>query len=164
MDAVAIENILTKQPKRWLPAKYASYDELLAAAVEDVVNERSAPKDLSKWRYGGLFPLTLSHPIFGRVPLLRRWAGPGIVPQSGGSYTVKQVGPAFGPSERMTVDFADLDRSTLNVVTGESGQIFSRHFMDQWSAWYEGRTFPLAYSRQAVEKAARHRLTFEPAK
>ncbi len=162
MDAVAIENILLKQPKRWLPAKYASYDELLAAVVDTVVSDRSAPKNLSKWRYGKLFPLSLSHPIFGRIPLLRHWAGPGVAPQSGGSYTVKQVGPAFGPSERMTVDFADLDRSTLNLVTGESGQIFSRHFMDQWSAWYEGRSFPLAFSPQAVERAARHRLTLEP--
>lgn len=162
MDAVAMEDMLLKQPKRWLPDKYPTYDDLLATAVDNVVSDRSAPKELSKWRYGSLFPLTLSHPIFGRVPLLRHWAGPGVVPQSGGTYTVKQVGPAFGPSERMTVDFADLDRSTLNLVTGESGQIFSRHFRDQWSAWYEGRTFELPFSPHTVEKAARHRLTFEP--
>ena len=75
---------------------------------------------------------------------------------------MKQVGRSFGPSERMTVDLGNLDQSTLNVVTGESGQIFSRHYMDQWKAWYEGQTFLLPFSRSAVESAGKHRLRLEP--
>ena len=78
--------------------------------------------------------------------------------------TVKQVGRSFGPSERMTVDFANLDESTLNIVTGESGNIFSPHYMDQWKAWYEGTTYALPFSEQAVEHAANHRLQLIPAK
>ena len=83
--------------------------------------------------------------------------------QSGGGETVKQVGRSFGPSERMTVDFANFDESTLNIVIGESGNIFSPHFMDQWKAWYDGTTFPLPFSQQAVELAAQHRLQLVPA-
>jgi penicillin amidase len=35
--------------------------------------------------------------------------------------------------------------------------------MDQWKAWYEGTTFPLPYSPEAIKKNAAHRLTLEPA-
>jgi penicillin amidase len=34
--------------------------------------------------------------------------------------------------------------------------------MDQWKAWYEGSTFPLPFSAQAVEKAKAHTLVLEP--
>ncbi len=63
----------------------------------------------------------------------------------------------------MTVDFADFDRSTLNIVNGQSGNIFSDHFNDQWDAWYNGTTFPLPFSQTAVDQGARHRLTLLPA-
>ena len=66
--------------------------------------------------------------------------------------------------EKPPVDFANLDESTLNIVTGESGNIFSPHYMDQWKAWYEGTTYALPFSEQAVEHAANHRLQLIPAK
>ena len=33
-----LENVVHHQPQRWLPEAYASYDDLLAAAVEAVVS------------------------------------------------------------------------------------------------------------------------------
>ena len=42
MSPVWLENVLTHQPPRWLPPGYSSYDALLAAAVEDAVNDASA--------------------------------------------------------------------------------------------------------------------------
>jgi penicillin amidase len=89
-------------------------------------------------------------------------AGPGTRPQSGGGYTVKQVGRGFGPSERMTVDFSNLDASTFNIVLGESGQPFSPHYMDHWDAWYNNKTFPLAFSDAAVQATKAHELRLEP--
>jgi penicillin amidase len=89
-------------------------------------------------------------------------AGPGMQPQSGGGYTVKQVGRGFGPSERMTVDFSNLDASTFNIVLGESGQPFSPHYMDHWDAWYNNKTFPLAFTDAGVQAAKAHELRLEP--
>jgi penicillin amidase len=161
-SAVALENIVREQPQRWLPSGYSSFSDLLAQAVENAV--KSGPDDLKSWHYGTAFPVEINHPIFGGIPGLRGWAGPGRQPQSGGSYTVKQVGRTFGPSERMTVDFANLDASTFNIVIGESGQIFSPYYMDQWPAWYGNTTFTLAYSDAAVQGAKTHELTLQPAK
>jgi penicillin amidase len=164
LSSVAQENILRDQPARWLPPKFSSYDQLLSTAVEATVAEPQAPKELARWRYGDQYPLELNHPLFGNIPILSRWSGPGRKPQSGGSLTVKQVGRSFGPSQRMTVDFGDLDASTLNLVTGESGQLTSPYYMDQFPAWYEGWTFTLPFSQGAVEKSRAHTLVLEPAK
>ncbi|HMC31580.1 MAG TPA: penicillin acylase family protein, partial [Candidatus Angelobacter sp.] len=163
--AVALENIVDKQPDRWLPPGYANFNDLLTVAVEKVLQD--APADLNTWKYGEVYPVVIAHPVFSGFPILHGHmsiAGPGIKPQSGGGYTVKQVGRGFGPSERMTVDFSNLDQSTFNIVLGESGQPFSPHYMDHWDAWYNNKTFTLAFSDAAVQSAKQHELRLEPGK
>jgi penicillin G amidase len=162
MSSVWLENTMLMQPARWLPSNYSSFNDLFAAAVDKAVNGDHAPKRLNAWNWGQTHPFFLQHPIFGPVPVLRRWTGPGLHPQSGNGYTVKQVGPSFGPSERMTVDFSNLDASTLNIVTGESGNVFSPNFMDQWNPWYAGTTFSLPFTPGAVQRAGTHRLELRP--
>jgi penicillin amidase len=160
-SSIWLENVLAKQPPRWLPNGYPNYESLLAAAVDAAVNEPEAPKDLTQWRWGTFAPIDIEHPVLNRLPLVGGWTGPGLHEQSGGSLTIKQVGRTFGPSERYTADLADLDQSTLNTVTGQGGNFLSPYYMDQWRAWYEGTTFALPFSKHAVEKAAGHRLVLE---
>jgi penicillin G amidase len=162
--SVWLENILLHRPKRWLPDKYPNYDQLLAAAVEAAVAEPQAPKDLASWRWGRVNAVDIQHPVFRRIPVLRYWAEPGLHEQSGSGYTVKAVTPHHGPSERFTANLADLDHSTLNVVTGQSGNLSSPYYMDQWKAWYRGTTFTLPFSAKAVEAAKTHKLVIEPSK
>ena len=161
-SSIWLENVLEKQPKRWLPEKYDSYESLLAAAVEAAVSNPEAPKDLTKWRWGQFSPIDIEHPVLGRLPLIARWTGPGLHDQSGGGLTVKQVGRTFGPSERYTADLSDFDQSTLNTVTGQGGNFLSPYYMDQWNAWYEGTTFSIPFSKQAVEKARAHEVELKP--
>jgi len=162
MESVWLENIFLHQPKRWLPEKFANYDDLLTTAVENAVRGEDVPKDISKWHWGSYHPLEIQHPILSQIPILGRWTGPGLQPQSGSGFTVKAVTRHAGPSERMTIDLADLDHSTLNIVTGESGNFLSSNYMDQWKAWYEGYTFPFPFSKRAVENARVHELTLQP--
>ena len=164
MSSLWLENVLEKQPKRWLPDGYADYEAVLTAAVEAAVNNPAAPKKLSEWKWGKASPLYIQHPVLGNLPLIWRWTGPGLVDQSGGGLSVKQVGRQFGPSERLTVDFSNFDQSTLNLVTGQSGNFLSAYYRDQWKAWYAGFTFALPFSTQAVEKAKVHRLQLDPGK
>ena len=164
MRSVWLENILLHRPKRWLPETFPNYDELLTAAVEAAVNGPETPKDLASWRWGAFNAVIIEHPILGKIPIIRRWAGPGVQEQSGSGYTVKAVTRHHGPSERFTANLADLDQSTLNLVTGQSGNFMSQYYMDQWKAWYEGTTFTLPFSARAVEAARTHRLVLEPGK
>jgi len=162
MSSVWLENILTRQPKRWLPDNYSDYDALLAAAVEAAVSATDAPQELAQWRWGKFAPINIDHPVLSRLPFIGRWTGPGLNDQSGGSFTIKQVHRTFGPSERYTADLSNLDQSTLNTVTGQGGNFLSPYYMDQWKAWYEGTTFLLPFSQQAVTAAKQHELRLSP--
>ncbi len=164
MRPVWLQNVMLHQPKRWLPEKYPNYDELLTAAVEAAVNGPEVPKDLTSWHWGSVNAVDIEHPVLGKVPLIGRWAAPGLKEQSGSAYTVKAVTGHHGPSERFTANLADLDQSTLNTVTGQGGNFLSPYYMDQWKAWYEGSTFTLPFTSQAVEAAGAHRLVLEPAR
>lgn len=159
MQSVWLSNVLQQEPKRWLPTAFSNYDELLTAALEAALKgDHAGP---NSWNWGTIHPVEIQHPVLGQVPLLRRWTGPGVQPQAGSGYTVKAVTRSHGPSERMTVDLANFDDSTLNLVTGESGVFLSPNYTDQWPAWYEGYTFPFVFSAAAVEQGKTHELVLE---
>jgi penicillin amidase len=174
MSSVWLENVLTKQPARWLPPGYPDYGSLLTAAVENVVKQsRSfvdspsvdhslAPSDLNQWKWGNNYPVEIDHLVLSQLPLIGRYTGPALTPLSGSNYTVKAVGRGFGPSERLTWNFANFDESTLNLVTGESGIFLSPYYMDQWAAWYGGSTFAFPFSPAAVEQHRAHEMTLVP--
>jgi penicillin amidase len=162
MRSVWLENVLLHKPKRWLPEKYPNYDELLAAAVEAAVSRPEAPKDLATWRWGSYNVVEIQHPVLGKIPAVRHWAGVERQAQSGSGYSVKAVTPTHGPSERFTANLGDLDQSTLNIVTGQGGNFLSPHYLDQWKAWYEGTTFTLPFTAKAVDDYKAHRLVMEP--
>lgn len=163
MSNAWLENTLREQNRAWLPANYTSFEELVTAALEKATSAEGAPNDLSTWKWGDLATLDLKHPLFGRIPPFQHWAGPGRVPQAGNGNTVKQVMNDFGPSQRLTVDFANLDATTLNITTGQSGNILSPYFLDHWPAWYHGTTFPFPFSASAVEADEAHVLELSPA-
>ena len=160
------EQFLMHQPARWLPTGYKDWNDFLATVVEVGLRESHAPGDLKKWQEGKAFPLTLDHPIFSRSPLLENLigapTGPGRRPQDGDMTTIRQVGTTFGPSERLTVDFGNLDNSTLNILLGQSGDVSSPWYMDQFGAWLHGTTFPFQYSNAGVAPTITHTLTLTP--
>jgi penicillin amidase len=158
----ALEDIVSHRLQRWLPAAYSSYDDVFIAAVQKTVESPDAPKELKNWKWGKQYPIEIQHPVLGQMPMLRWFSGTGRHPQSGSGSTVKQVGAGFGPSERMTVDFSNLDHSTLNIVVGQSGHLLSPHYRDQFAAWYGNTTFLFPFTDGAVKAAAEHTLTLQP--
>jgi penicillin amidase len=162
METVWLDNVVQHQPKRWLPDTYGDYDQLLTAALESAVYGPKVPQDLNAWKWGSFNAVEIQNPVLGQIPVLRLWTGPGQREQSGSAYTVKAVTDTYGPSERITVDLGNLDQSTLNLVTGESGNFLSPNYLDQWDAWYTNFTFPWPFSAQAVQNARAHELRLEP--
>ncbi len=162
MATVWLETVLTKQPARWLPAGYPDYESLLTTAVENVMKKRDVPGEQGGWKWGKDYVVDIEHPVLRNLPLVGRWTGPGPHPLNGSGITVKAVAREFGPSERLTWNFADFDQSTLNVVTGESGIFLSPYYLDQWNAWYGGTTFLFPFSAQAVERAKQHEMRLVP--
>src|SRR5260370_31788149 len=81
------------------------------------------------------------------VPMVGKCFDIGAVPMSGSTTTVKQTSRTLAPSMRMTADLGDWDRSLLNIPIGQSGQILSRHYSDQWLAYYNARSYPIPFSK-----------------
>jgi penicillin amidase len=146
----------------WLPSNFKDWDALLTEAVRRGLNEGKAPEDLAHWNYGSWHVIDLEHPVYQLLPIVKGWSGTGELPLSGGNTTIKQVGRAFGPSQRFTMDWSAPDASTENIVFGESGDPTSPWFRDQWTAWYSGTTFALPFSQQAVTAQTTHTLQLVP--
>jgi penicillin amidase len=161
-SAFAQEQIIMHAPAQWLPKNYATWDDFLTACVAEGLKEDHAPSDLRKWRYGYAHPVELVHPLYNLLPWFKNWTGTGVQPQSGDTTTVKQVGRAFGPSQRFTMDWSNVDGSTENIVMGESGDPLSPYYRDQWWYWYNGATFALPFSNAAVNTATSHTVRLLP--
>lgn len=161
-SAFAQEEIIMHAPAQWLPKEYATWDDFLAACVSRGLVEGRAPSDLREWRYGYAHPVEIEHPLYGLLPWFKKWTGTGAQPQSGDTSTVKQVGRTFGPSQRFTMDWSNIDGATENMVMGESGDPLSPHYRDQWTYWYSGTTFPLPFTDTAVETSTAHTLRLLP--
>jgi penicillin G amidase len=158
----AEEEIVMHAKPNWLPKSYKDWDALLTDAVREGMKRGKAPEDVSQWSYGSWHVIDLEHPLAPFLPFIGRIAGTGPQPLSGDTITVKQVGRAFGPSQRFTMDWSNIDGSTENIVLGESGNPLSPYFRDQWKDYYGGTTFALSFSAAAVKAHTRHTLLLKP--
>jgi penicillin amidase len=158
----AEEEIVMHASADWLPPGYKDWDALLTDAVRKGMKAGGAPWDVSKWAYGKWHIIDIEHPLSDFLPYVGRIAGTGPQPLSGDTLTVKQVKQNFGPSQRFTMDWSNVDGSTENIVLGESGNPYSAYFRDQWNDWYAGTTFALPFSREAVAAQTRHTLRLLP--
>jgi len=158
----AEEEIIMHGNADWLPPAYKNWDALLTDAVRKGMEQGKAPSDVSFWRYGSWHVVDIEHPLADYLPLIGRMAGTGPQPLSGDTTTVKQVGRDFGPSQRFTMDWSNIDGSTENIALGESSDPYSAYFRDQWNDYYGGTTFALPFTPAAVTAAAQHTLHLLP--
>ena len=140
-----VERLLRERPPDW----FQDYDALLLKSLREAVadGEKVQGSKISRWDYGRYNQLKVENPIFGSLPLIGRYFNIGPVSMSGSSTTVKQTTHHLGPSLRMIVDLANLDRSLINITTGESGHELSRHYLDQWDSYYAGQSFPMEFDQ-----------------
>src|SRR5262249_3582464 len=68
LQTVWLENVLTRQPAKWLPPGYSDYNELLTAAVEAALKQD--PANLDSWKWGAQNTLTIQNPVLGKIPIL----------------------------------------------------------------------------------------------
>ncbi len=136
--------------------------ESLAPAFRLVSDEFGLGPDPADWRWGDLQSHVFRHPLgdtFGPVP-------------RGGTYHTVQASffnpltfeQLVGPVFRMAVDVGDWDASRAINAPGQSGDPASPHYDDLHELWAADGTFPLLYSRGAVEQHASARILLRPAR
>jgi penicillin amidase len=159
-----LQKVLTDRPAKWLPSAYKSYDELLAAAADRAVAklaEQSKSENPQDWAWKKFNSLDMLHPI-GQSGILKSLFSITDKPQAGTGYSVRAATKRHGPSERFVANPANWDDSILLITTGESGQLGSSHYSDQFSFWYEGKPIVPPFSDGAEKAARKHTLTLKP--
>ncbi len=159
-----LQKILTDRPAKWLPPAYKNYDELLAAVADRAVAmlvEQTKSERVNDWQWKELNSLDMLHPI-GRGGFLKWLLSITGKPQSGTGYSVRAATKRHGPSMRFIANLANWDDSILLIPAGESGQVGSGHYSDQFSYWYEGKPIVAPFSDAAEAKVRKHTLKFTP--
>jgi penicillin G amidase len=156
ISAAVVEMLLRARPEGW----FRDYDAMLLRAFVDALEEgrRMQGRDLKRWRWGNYLNVTVENPVVHRIPYVGKYFDIVATPMSGGPTTVKQTTAKIAPSMRMDADLGDWDKSLLNVLTGQSGQILSSHYRDEWQDWYYAKSYPMEFRR--VEASSR--LEFRP--
>jgi penicillin amidase len=153
MAPAAIERLVRERPKDWFP----DFDSLLLRCLSEAIaeGEKSQGSNLKRWDYGVYNQLTIPQPVVGRLPLIGSHFNIGPVPMNGSSTTVKQANGRLGPSMRIIADLSGWDRSLQNITIGECGQVLSRHYSDQWDAYYSGHSFPMQFDKVEAKRVLR---------
>jgi penicillin amidase len=145
ISAAVVQTLLRERPDGW----FRDYDSMLLRAFVDALEEgkRMQGPDVNRWRWGNYLNVTVENPIVHRIPYVGKYFDIVGAPMSGGPTTVKQTTAKLAPSMRMDADLGDWDRSLLNILTGQSGQILSSHYKDQWLDWYYARSYPMEFGK-----------------
>lgn len=141
--------------------------DTLSKAVDEVAGLLG--DDPAAWSWGALHHAHPHHPIAallaGPVP---EWAAVGPAPRGGSGDTVGAAayGPGFrqtaGATFRIVVDVGSWDDSVAMNSPGQSGVPGSPHYDDLFAGWAADGSFPLLYSREAVEQHTRRTITLRP--
>jgi penicillin amidase len=143
-------------------------EQCLAEAVRWLRVELGAAPD--GWQWGRLHMFTAQHVLSVRKPLEQVFSlGP--YPMGGDTDTVCQTAfapdapyqaQAAAPSYRQIVDLGDLERTVHIAPPGNSGVLGDRHYDDLLPLWLKGEYVAAPWSREAVERVAKARLTLGP--
>ena len=145
MAPAVIETLLRMRPAGW----FNDWDEAILRGFTQGLQEgrRNQGRDPGRWIYGKYEPLLLANPVGRHLPLVAGLFDIGPVAMSGSPTTVKQYNGELGPSMRLDADLADWDQSLLEGTTGQSGQVLSRHYKDQWEHYYGAQSFPMQFRK-----------------
>jgi penicillin amidase len=127
-------------------------DDMILKSLRDAVSELSGRfgKDESKWAWGKVHTMTITHPMGGMLPFLNL----SPVPYPGDDFTInagwwdreKPFDMTSGAAIRIVVDMSNLDTMTLMIPPGQSGHYLSPYYSDLADLWAKGDQIPAHYT------------------
>jgi penicillin amidase len=142
--APVLARLLDERPAAWLPAGYASWQDLQLAAIDRTILE--VTKDgtpLAQATWGLRNTAAIAHPISMALPFLKRWLGAPPDQLPGDANMPRVAGPKFGQSERLTVSPGREEEGLFDMPGGQSGHPLSPWFLRGHEDWVQGRPTPL---------------------
>ena len=146
-------------------------NEMLRKSVSDAIIEldNSLGGDIKTWQWGKIHKLTFKH-LFGDTKPIDVLFNVGPFEMNGDATTLNKAeyrldsvySVNVGPSNRRIVNFADIDASESVIPTGQSGQIFSKHYDDQNILWLNGQYHPMPITKKRIETIAKYKNQLIP--
>ena len=132
--------LVSARPAHLLNPKYATYDDLLAKAVDLLLGDlKGRGIALSQATWGSRNHLGIRHPLSRAVPQLSKWLGQWLdMPDaqvSGDNHMPKVHGEGFGVSERMIVSPGHEENGLWNMPCGQSGHFLSPFYRSEMDHW-----------------------------
>ncbi len=134
--------------------------------------------ETKNWQWGKLHTVTLQHPFGLKKPLDKVFSigpfpyGGGSTSMMSGEYSFNDVlqpgemskpfGVTVGASFRHIVDMSKPEEARTILPSGQSGQVFNKHYDDQTALWLHG-AYKTSRSDDATAAKAKERLILNPA-
>jgi penicillin amidase len=146
----AVWQLVTKRPAHLLPPRYATWDQLLLAAVDAVerevkVNRADFPFALRSFTQGAATRTQIHHPFSVALGPLARWLRMNMPEEElpGDNRAMPRIQtPSDGASQRMAVSPGREAEGYFHMPTGQSGHPLSPHYRDGHDDWAKGRPTP----------------------
>ena len=152
----ALWAMVTRQPANLLDPEYKSWNDLLLAAVDQVIRDLWLPQTgLATRTWGARNLVRIQQPMTRGLQFLGRWLDMQPVELPGDNNMPRVQGGEFGASERMDVEPAGQAHGIFEMPTGQSGYPFSAYYRNSQPAWVRGEPTPF------LPGAVQHTLVFQ---
>jgi len=181
---LVIKNLMEQPNSPWWDDKATSdvvetFNDILRLAFSDAVTEleKQFGKDTSRWNWGEMHTLTLTHTTLGGSAwpsLVTNLFNRGPFRTGGGSIMVNatswdaslptQEAYTVGslPSERVIYDLSDFNNSVAIHTTGQSGHAYNQHYMDMTQLWADIQYYPMWWDLESIMADSEGHLVLSP--
>jgi penicillin amidase len=135
--------LVTERPPHLLDPAFESWEALLLASLDEVLDELTADgARLADRPWGEHNTVLFRHPLSAAVPGLGRWLDmpPQALPGDGNMPRVQYT--FAGASERLAVSPGREESGYFHMPGGQSGHPLSPHYRDGHGAWARGEPTP----------------------
>jgi penicillin amidase len=136
-----IWKLVSERPMHLLDPRYASWDELILQAAQEVVvraeREGGLEEPWSRWNV-----TAYRHPLSAGLPFAGRWLDMPLQPLPGDLYTPNMHWNSSASSERMIVSPGRESEGVMHMPTGQSGHPLSPFYANSHAAWVNGEATP----------------------
>lgn len=151
-----IERLVTEQPRHWLPAKYATWDDLFAQAAAETERQLTQEQPLAKATWGTRNRAAIQHPLSAALAILAGVLDMPAVELPGDNHMPRVQSPSGGASQRMIVSPGEEEKGFYHQPGGQSGHPFSPYYRAGFEDWAYGNPSPL------LPGTSEHRLVLNP--
>jgi len=147
-------------------------DEIFTKTMHQTISslEEQFGNDIQKWTWDKAISVTHKH-VFDKVAFLKNYFNVGPFEIDGSNKVINnQIFPInksgiyevnAGPSTRRIIDFSDVENSVTIIPTGQSGNVFSKHYKDQAQKYVDGEFVKMMLNKEDIE-ASKDKLLLKP--